>query len=66
MITLQTALIVTLWIMYGILSAIQDKHYCPDDSEVIWKWLGHIIFSPIIFVGKALYGAFKSYGKEEN
>ena len=57
-------LIIVLWIMYGVLSAIQDKGAPHTDESQFLKFVVHIIFSPIIFAGKALYGVFKPYGEK--
>lgn len=66
MITIEIVLIGVLWVMYGVLSAIQDKSTNFNDSDgEFWKFVCHIIFSPIIFVGKALYGVFKPYGEKD-
>lgn len=57
-------LIAVVWVMYGVLSAIQDKSDTAKEDEGFWKFVVHIIFSPIIFIGKALYGVFKPYGEK--
>lgn len=55
-------LIAIIWILYGIHAANQDKTIKDGDTDAtITKYVVMILFSPIVFVCKALYGAFKEY-----
>ena len=57
-----TILIGIIWVLYGIIAAHQDKTTVDsDDDVVVFKWCVSIIFSPIIFIVKCFYGAFKQY-----
>lgn len=74
MTTLEIILIGILWIIYGIYSLNvtldTDKSlwynalYAANTSNFdhpITMFLLYIVFSPIVFICKALYGAFKQY-----
>ena len=58
MTTLEIILLSIIWIGYGIIAAIQTESY--EDGELA-LYLGCILFSPIVFIGRCLYGAFKKY-----
>ena len=47
-----------LWIGYGIHAILMSPYEIRNDAIV---GILYIIFAPIVFVIKALYGAFKSY-----
>lgn len=65
MTTLEITLLGIIWIGYGIIAIIQteelyDEITSPRGNSYIIAFL-YIVFSPLIFIAKALYGAFKKY-----
>lgn len=61
MTALEIILIVILWVGYGAFATYQTKDLDLDEENVFVWFFIYIIFSPIVFVVKALYGAFKKY-----
>ncbi len=58
---LEYILISIIWVGYGIFAGYQDKSFTDDDNEKIAIYIVFILFSPLVFIIKALYGAFKEY-----
>ncbi len=63
-------LITILWIIYGGFSYIRSRNFYfrnqqqEEEGNFLIDYgvlLFYIIFAPIIFIGKCLYGAFKRY-----
>jgi len=59
MTNLEITLIAIIWIGYGVFAVYQSKDL--EDSVVVPLFGVYIIFSPIVFIIKALYGVFKQY-----
>ncbi len=59
MTNLEAFLIIVIWVGYGAFGSYQSRHNINFDS--IWGTSLFIIFAPILFIVRALYGAFKTY-----
>ena len=56
---LECILTTIIWIAYGVFAAFQEKD--STNNLVLEKYIVFIILSPVVFICKALYGAFKEY-----
>jgi len=60
---LEYLLIIIIWIGYGGFSTYQQKDVIDKDdgADVILLLILFIALSPLVFIIKSLYGAFKEY-----
>lgn len=58
---LEIILIVIIWIAYGVFASARTNFTAGDDDGVTITYVMYIIFAPLVFVIKAIYGAFKGY-----
>ncbi len=60
MTNLEAILIMIVWVGYGIFAAYQSDNTISEENKVA-QYFFYAILSPIVFICKALYGAFKTY-----
>lgn len=60
MTTLEIILIAVVWMGYGAFAGMQTKITIRCSDKIALE-IFFLIFAPIIFVLKAMYGAFKEY-----
>ncbi len=49
-----------IWIGYGLFACKQSKYYF-EKSTNDGMQIFFVAFAPILFIGRAIYGAFKTY-----
>lgn len=62
MTTLETILILILWISYGVFTAFQISKdaFDMDNNDISGLYIVSILFSPILLIIRAIIGIFKS------
>ena len=61
MTTLEIILIAIIWIGYGLFAAYQSREMNLNSEDQSGMYIVYIVFAPMIFILKCLYGAFKKY-----
>lgn len=64
---LEITLIVIIWVGYGIFAIKQTEELYKDADDggpiALGMCTAYIIFAPLVFIAKAVYGALKKYRK---
>jgi hypothetical protein len=61
MTNLEILLIAIIWLAYGVYAAFRSERVTYDQDSTMAMYCCYIMFSPMVFICKCLYGAFKEY-----
>jgi len=58
---LEIILLGIIWMGYGLFAAYQTETSHMSASDEVALSVVIVLFSPLVFIGRCLYGAFKKY-----